>query len=134
MSAAPTTRQRPLVHRQDGSRIARLAADHADFPYLRASATTARALVRADAELAAEAVIGHDDDPRPLVRAAALEDAGRLQPPLARHQAITYPTEALGLYTAAGADLDVARVRALLRSRGLRRATANRSSPGLGRS
>ena len=34
------------------------------------------------------------------------------------------------VYTAAGADLDVARVRALLRPRGIRRVTANRSSPG----
>ncbi|EXG82100.1 ATP-binding protein [Cryptosporangium arvum] len=103
------------------ARLTGIAVDRPDFPYLRASAAHARALVHDDAALAAEAAAGHSDDPRLLVRAAAIEDAGRLLPSTARDQAIARLAEALSLYSTAGADLDVARVRALLRQRGVRR-------------
>jgi DNA-binding CsgD family transcriptional regulator len=111
------------------ARLSALAAAHPGFPFLEASATHARALVDADADLAVKAADGHADDPRPLARAAAQEDAGRLLPPTARHEAIAQLTEALALYVAAGADLDAVRVRALLRARGVRR-PADRRQPG----
>ncbi|WP_432990669.1 ATP-binding protein [Dactylosporangium sp. CA-233914] len=110
--------------RELADRLTRLAADHPDFPYLQASAAHAVGLVDADPESAATAVAGHRDDPRPLVRAAALEDCGRLLPPAARAEAVAHLTAALALYRTADADLDAARVRALLRRRGERRAAA----------
>jgi hypothetical protein len=78
-------------------------------------------LLNADPVLAAEAAVGYRDDPRPLVSAAAYEDAGPLLPDDSRGQAVEQLTEALSLYAAAGADFDIARVRALLRERGVRR-------------
>ena len=110
------------------ARLSALSASHPDFPFLQASATHARALVDADPVLAVQAAAEHSDDPRPLVRAAAHEDAGRLLPPASRPQAIAQLTEALALYTTAGAELDAARVRSLLRVRGVRH-TTDRSKP-----
>jgi DNA-binding NarL/FixJ family response regulator len=56
------------------------------------------------------------------VRAAALEDAGRLLPERAKEEAVGYLDEALRLQSAAGAERDAARVRHLLRDRGAQRA------------
>jgi DNA-binding NarL/FixJ family response regulator len=104
---------------------ARLEAD-ADgkpgFPGLRAAALHARALVDADPDRAVAAVRAYRDDPRSLVRAAALEDAGRLLGGRAKDEAVGYLDEALGLQSAAGAERDAARVRRLLRDFGAQRA------------
>jgi len=70
-------------------------------------------------------------DPRPLVPAAALEDAGRLLPEKAKGKAIGYLDEALSLLSSAGAERDAARVRRLLRDRGAQRVGA-RPDPAAG--
>ncbi len=92
------------------------------FPGLSAAALHVRALQDHDAERAVAAVHAYHDDPRPLVRAVALEDAGRLLPERAKDQAVGYLDEALMLQSAAGAERDAARVRRLLRERGAPRA------------
>jgi len=92
------------------------------FPGLRAAALHARALLDNDPERALAAVRAYRCDPRPLVRAAALEDAGRLLPAQAKDDAVGYLDEALGLQSAASAERDAARVRRLLRDRGVQRA------------
>ena len=68
------------------------------------------------------AVQAYRDDPRSLVRAAALEDAGRLLEERAKDEAVGYLDEALRLQSAAGAERDAARVRRLLRDYGVQRA------------
>ncbi len=112
--------------RSDAASVAALLEDAASanpgFPGLARAALHARALVDNDPErmrLAAHAYIA---DPRPLVRAAVLEDAGRLLPERAKHEAVGYLDEALSLQSAAGAERDAARTRRLLRDRGVKRA------------
>jgi DNA-binding CsgD family transcriptional regulator len=97
------------------------AAAQPTFPLIGAAARHARALTEADADLAIQAADLHQHDQRTLVRAGALEDAGRLLPACRRDDAVGYLDAALGLYAAAGADQDAARVRGLLRSAGVRR-------------
>ncbi len=92
------------------------------FPGLRAAALHARALVDKDPGRALAAVQAYRGDPRPLVRAAAFEDAGRLLPERAKDEAVGYLDEALRLQSAAGAERDAARVRRLLRDYGAQRA------------
>ena len=92
------------------------------FPGLRAAALHARALLDHDPERALAAVQAYRGDPRPLVRAAAFEDAGRLLLERAKDEAVGYLDEALRLQSAAGAERDAARVRRLLRDRGAQRA------------
>ena len=92
------------------------------FPGLSAAALHARALLDKDPERALIAVQGYRGDPRPLVRAAAFADAGRLLPERAKDEAVGYLDEALRLQSAAGAERDAARVRRLLRERGVQRA------------
>jgi DNA-binding CsgD family transcriptional regulator len=94
------------------------------FPGLRPAALHARALLDKDPERALAAVDGYRDDPRPLIRAAAFADAGRLLPERARDEAIGHLDEALRLQSVAGAERDAARVRRLLRDRGVQRAGA----------
>ena len=112
--------------RSDAAAVtARLAGDadgYPGFPGLRAAALHARALLDDDEDLALAAVQAYRGDPRPLVRAAALEDAGRLLGGRAKDEAVGYLDEALTLQSAAGADRDAARVRRLLRDRGAQRA------------
>ena len=91
------------------------------FPGLRAAALHARALLDHDPEQALAAVQAYRGDPRPLVRAAAFEDAGRLLLERAKDEAVGYLDEALRLQSAAGAERDAARVRRLLRDRGAQR-------------
>lgn len=100
-----------------------------DYPFLQASAVHCRALLTGDADLALTAAALHDADPRPLVRARVIEDAGRLLPAERQPEAVKYLESALALYADAGAEHDVARVRGLLRTRGVRRAktTARRA-------
>jgi DNA-binding CsgD family transcriptional regulator len=92
------------------------------FPGLSAAALHARALLDRDTERALAAVQAYRGDPRPLVRAAALADAGRLLLERAKDEAVGYLDEALRLQSAAGAERDAARVRRLLRDRGVQRA------------
>jgi DNA-binding NarL/FixJ family response regulator len=92
------------------------------FPGLRAAALHAHALLDNDPERALAAVQAYRGDPRSLVRAAALEDAGRLLGERAKDEAVGYLDEALRLQSAAGAERDAARVRRLLRDCGAQRA------------
>jgi ATP/maltotriose-dependent transcriptional regulator MalT len=104
---------------------ARLESDadgNPGFPGLRAAALHARALLDHDPDRALAAVHAYRGDPRPLVRAAALEDAGRLLGERAKDEAVGYLDEALRLQSAAGAERDAARVRRLLRDYGAQRA------------
>jgi DNA-binding CsgD family transcriptional regulator len=102
-------------------RIEQAVALHPDFPFLQAAAIHARALFESDAELALRAVELYREDRRPLIRASALEDAGRLLPAEQRKEAVSHLDAALEIYSAAGADRDCSRVRGLLRARGVRR-------------
>jgi DNA-binding CsgD family transcriptional regulator len=109
-------------------RLEAKAAAHPDFPYLRAAAQRARALVDGDADLAGRALALQRDDPRPLARAAAQVDAARLMSEERSVEAVKLLDEALDLYRGAGADRQCARVRRLLRERGVRRPTAGSRS------
>jgi DNA-binding CsgD family transcriptional regulator len=80
----------------------------------------ARALLDGDPDIALQAVTLSSGDPRSLVRAAVLEDAGRLLPASRAAEAVPLLETALGCYAHAGAERDAARVRSLLRARGVR--------------
>jgi DNA-binding CsgD family transcriptional regulator len=112
--------------RGDAARVSVRLESGADanpgFPGLRPAALHARALLDKDPEQALAAVQAYRGDPRPLVRATALEDAGRLLPEQARDEAVGYLDEALRLQSAAGAERDAGRVRRLLRDYGVQRA------------
>ncbi len=112
--------------RGDAARVSARLESGADanpgFPGLRPAALHARALLDKDPEQALAAVQAYRGDPRPLVRATALEDAGRLLPEQARDEAVGYLDEALRLQSAAGAERDAGRVRRLLRDYGVQRA------------
>jgi DNA-binding NarL/FixJ family response regulator len=103
-------------------RLERDADSNPGFPGLHAAAQHARALLDVDLERARATVEAYRDDPRPLVRAAALEDAGRLIGERAKDESVGYLDEALRLQSAAGAERDAARVRRLLRGYGGQRA------------
>ena len=62
------------------ARLEDFAAQHRDFPFLESAALHARAVLDGDPDIALRAVALSLGDPRPLVRAAVLEDAGRLLP------------------------------------------------------
>ena len=109
--------------------LAKAAVSQPGVSFLAAAARHAQALAEADADLAAEAAGMYQDDERPLVRAEALEDAGRLLPDERRDAAVGHLDAALTLYAAAGATQDAARVRGLLRIRGVRRATLPAPDP-----
>jgi DNA-binding NarL/FixJ family response regulator len=105
------------------SMVARLedfAGRHPDFPFLEPVALHARAVLDDDPDAALRAVALGQADPRPLVRAAILEDAGRLLPDARSAEAVPLLESALGCYSGAGAERDAARVRSLLRARGVR--------------
>jgi DNA-binding CsgD family transcriptional regulator len=99
-----------------------------DFPFLTATVAHANALVHRDAALAETAASLYDGCPQPLVRALALEDAGALLPPNRATDAVMHLDTALEIYTSAGAERDAARVRGLLRARGVRRSSPNARS------
>jgi len=115
------------------SAVARLedfAALHPDFPFLEAAALHARAVLDGDQDIALRAAALSLGDPRPLVRAVVLEDAGRLLPDPRAAEAVPLLETALESYAAAGAERDAARVRRLLRARGVRPPTSGpRSAP-----
>ena len=111
-------------------RLQDFAALHPDFPLLECTVLHARALLDGDADTALRAVALSSADPRPLVRARVLEDAGRLLPDVRAAEAVPLLEEALAFYAAAGAERDAARVRSLLRARGVRPPTGGpRSAP-----
>jgi DNA-binding CsgD family transcriptional regulator/tetratricopeptide (TPR) repeat protein len=96
------------------------------FPFLRASTLHARALLDQRADLAVGAALMHERDPRPLVRASALEDAGRLSGATDAAAGVAHLDQALRLYLRAGAQRDAARVRKQLRVHGVRRSAGRR--------
>jgi DNA-binding NarL/FixJ family response regulator len=102
------------------ARLEEFAALHPDFPFLNCAALHARAILDDDPDIALRAVTLCSGDPRSLVRAAVIEDAGRLLEDARATQAITLLETALESYAAAGAERDAARVRSLLRARGAR--------------
>jgi DNA-binding NarL/FixJ family response regulator len=111
-------------------RLEDFAALHQDFPFLESAALHARAVLDDDPDIALRAVALSASDPRPLVRAAVLEDAGRLLPAARATEAVPLLEAALESYGAAGAERDAARVRSLLRIRGVRPpASGPRSAP-----
>jgi DNA-binding CsgD family transcriptional regulator len=113
------------------ARLEDFAALHEDFPFLESAALHARAVLDGDPDIALRAVAQSDGDPRPLVRAAVLEDAGRLLPASRAAEAAPLLESALERYSAAGAERDAARVRSLLRTRGVRPPVSGpRSAPG----
>jgi DNA-binding CsgD family transcriptional regulator len=105
-------------------RLAAAAADQPDFPLLRAASSHANSVVDNDFSLADRAVAGYDSCPEPLLIASGLEDAGALRPQTLRAEAVDRLEAALGIYTEVGAHRDAARVRSLLRQRGVRRIAA----------
>jgi DNA-binding CsgD family transcriptional regulator len=102
------------------ARLEDFAALHPDFPFLEAAALHARAVLDGDPDIALRAVALSSGDPRPIVRAAMLEDAGRLLPDARAAEAVPILETALECYAATGAERDAARVRGLLRARGIR--------------
>jgi len=113
------------------TRLEGFAKAHPDFPFLECAAVHARAVLGGDPKGALRAVALSSSDPRPLVRAAVLEDAGRLLPDARAAEAVPLLENALASYVAAGAERDAARVRGLLRARGIRPPDAGpRSAPG----
>jgi DNA-binding NarL/FixJ family response regulator len=102
------------------ARLEGFAARHPGFPFLAPAALHARAVLDGDPDTALRAAVLSDGDPRPLVRAGILEDAGRLLPDARAAEAVSVLESALDGYAAAGAERDAARVRSLLRARGIR--------------
>ncbi|MDN0196646.1 LuxR family transcriptional regulator [Streptomyces sp. S.PNR 29] len=96
-----------------------------DFTILAASAAHARGLLDNDLAQLLRAVRLYDGCPRLLPRASALEDAGRKLAATRASEAVPYLDTALALYTEAGAERDVARVRSRLRAAGVRRRTTS---------
>jgi DNA-binding NarL/FixJ family response regulator len=112
------------------TRLEDFAARHPDFPFLGCAALHARAVLDGDPDTALRAVALSSGDPRPLVRAAVLEDAGRLLPEARAAEAVPLLESALASYAGVGAERDAARVRRLLRARGVRPvAIGPRSAP-----
>ena len=112
------------------TRLEEFAALRPGYPFLRCAALHTRALLDADPDAALRAVTLGSGDPRSLVRAAVIEDAGRLLEDARATEAITLLETALESYDAAGAERDAARVRSLLRARGARpSASGPRSAP-----
>jgi DNA-binding NarL/FixJ family response regulator len=110
------------------TRLEEFAAPHPDYPFLGCAALHARAVLDHDPVTALRAVTLSSSDPRPLVRAAVLEDAGRLLPDARAAEAIPLLETALASYTTAGAERDAARIRSLLRARGIRTPTGGARS------
>jgi DNA-binding CsgD family transcriptional regulator len=121
---------RPAAAASVTGRLADFARQHPDFPFLDSAALHARAVLNGDYAAADRAAELSAADPRPLVRAAILEDAGRLRPAGQAAEAVRLLEDALAAYSAAGAGRDAARVRSLLRTRGVRPPpTGPRSAP-----
>ncbi|MEV0586183.1 AAA family ATPase [Nonomuraea sp. NPDC050310] len=111
--------------RESAARMVRLteerAARNPEFPFFAALAAHARGLLDGDAARLARAGEELGGFARPLVRASALEDAGRTLGASDPKAAVRHLTAALDLYEAAGAQRDAARLRRRLREAGIRR-------------
>ncbi len=113
-------------------RLEQTAQAYPGFPGLVSAALHARALADHDPERAVAAAHSYEGDPRPLVRAAALEDASRVLPQRPKDEAVSYLDEALALQSAAGAERGAAPIRRMLRDRGVLRASG-RPAPAAAR-
>ncbi|GAA0954612.1 LuxR family transcriptional regulator [Actinocorallia libanotica] len=109
----------------------RAAELDAEIPFLRGVAAHARGLLTDDPDLLLQAVKVLEEAERPLVRASAAEDAGRVLGAAGDPAARGLLDSALDLYEECGAVRDAARVRRRLRALGVRRAA--RFSGGAGR-
>jgi DNA-binding CsgD family transcriptional regulator len=113
----------PVVQRLESA-----AAARPEVPFLTGAAHHARGLLERDPRALADALALQTDDPRPLIRADLLSDAGAVRP--AGPGAIEVLHQALNLYQDCGAQRDAARVRRMLRENGVRlRATATPTDP-----
>ncbi|GAB2841776.1 LuxR family transcriptional regulator [Actinocorallia aurea] len=113
---------------------ARAADLDAEIPFLRGVADHARGLLTDDPDLLRRAAALLGDAERPLVRASAAEDAGRVLGAQGDPGARELLDTALDLYEECGAGRDAARVRRRLRALGVRRAardTADETRWGL---
>ncbi|MEU9858465.1 AAA family ATPase [Streptomyces sp. NPDC047974] len=99
----------------------RRAALNPDLTFLAATAAHARGLLDNDLAPLVRAVRLYEHCPRVLARASALEDAGRRLAATRRSDAVPYYETSLALYSRAGAERDVARVRRRLRAAGVRK-------------
>ncbi|MGW0818542.1 ATP-binding protein [Streptomyces viridiviolaceus] len=99
----------------------RRAAANPVFPALSAAAAHARGLITDDLPLLRRAVELYNGSSRRLAHAAALEDLGRVLASRQDAGAVAHLDRALELFTGAGADRDVDRVRHRLRELGVRR-------------
>jgi DNA-binding CsgD family transcriptional regulator len=110
-------------------RLREAASTTPDFPFLQAACVHTEAVLNDDWSRAEEAAELYRECGQPLVRALALEDAGRLAPLNQPDRAVSYLDAANELYSQAGAVRDSARVRGLLRRRGIRRPAAAPAGP-----
>ncbi|WAJ43717.1 LuxR C-terminal-related transcriptional regulator [Mycobacterium sp. Aquia_216] len=112
-------------HREDAiavaGRLRAMAANDPDFPLLAATSTHTDALLDNDFGLADKAAALYEGGEEPVLIARALEDAGHFRPRNLRDEAVERLESALEIYVQVGARRDAARVRALLRQRGVRR-------------
>ncbi|MEQ7009323.1 AAA family ATPase [Actinopolymorpha sp. B17G11] len=111
----------------------RLAALNPDIPSIAGAATQAEGLLHDDIDLLVKAAEQFAESPRPLAHATAHEDTGAA---VAAHgnrdDAIHHLDQALVLYDAADATRDTDRVRARLRTLGLRRRRFTPTRPTTG--
>ena len=105
-----------------------MPSENPNYPLLQAVAAHTRALVDDDPDALAAAAAGFADIDRPLPRAEALEDAGRVNPN--RDAAVHLLDEAHDIFATAGALRDAARTRQRLRALGARRRQPNRAAGG----
>jgi DNA-binding CsgD family transcriptional regulator len=97
------------------------ASVNSTYPTAVASAQHARALLRDDEACLREAIQLMEGGERPLVRASAMEDLGRMVAPDRPGEAVALLDEASQLYVGSGAEHHAARVRTRLRDLGVRR-------------
>ena len=110
-----------------------IARRNPELPSAVGSAAHARGLLETDVDLLADAVVTFGGAERPLATAAAREDLGHaLAQAAARDQAVELLELAYHSYTGMGAHRDTARVRAALRSLGVRKRQANVRRPDHG--
>lgn len=110
-----------------------IARRNPDLPSAVGSAAHARGLLETDVDLLADAVETFGSAERPLATAAAREDLGHaLARAAARDEAVEQLEGAYESYARMGAHRDTARVRAALRSLGIRKRQANVRRPDHG--
>lgn len=90
------------------------------YPVLRAAAAQSRGLLTGDADPIQEAVEQLEDSQRPLARASALEDLGRVTAAQDRQRAAAHLSSAFTTYHQAGAHREAQRVQSRLRELGIR--------------